>query len=285
MSSFTNVNILPNFYQTSSFFPMPVVLISTFSESGQINLGPYSLCFPYLVTGDYSMILITRNNSNTALNIQNTKTCAINFIPFKKRFLKNCVMLGYPGETTAEKMKNSIFTLIPSQRTPEERKVGLKYPDIVQEAIQIFECTLNDKYPIEISKETPETRFILKIDKILMKEKWRENLLKGKGFPKLPVDFGFRDNINFWFCNHTEPYSEPIPKEKGVDYTFVKYAAQRIDPDFEWTDEACEKLVKVPRIFLKKAIKGCLEEAKQKNLTIITPEFLDEIRAKRGKER
>ncbi|MHA1915348.1 MAG: hypothetical protein ACW97V_13380, partial [Promethearchaeota archaeon] len=61
--------------------------------------------------------------------------------------------------------------------------------------------------------------------------------------------------------------------------------AQRIDPDFEWTDEACEKLVKVPRIFLKKAIKGCLEEAKQKNLTIITPEFLDEIRAKRGKER
>jgi flavin reductase (DIM6/NTAB) family NADH-FMN oxidoreductase RutF len=263
---------------------MPVVLISTFSESGEINLGPYSLCFPYLVTGDYSMMLITRNNSNTAENIQRTKTCAINFIPFNKRFLKNCVMIGYPGETTAEKMKNSIFTLIPSQRTQEERKDGVKYPDIVQEAIQVFECTLNEKYPIEISDETPEIRFILKIDKILMKEEWRKNLIKGKGFPKLPVDFGFRDNINFWFCNHSKPYSEPIPKEKAVAYTFVKFAAERIDPDFEWTDEACEKLVKVPRKFLKRAIKGCIDEAKKKNLTIITPEFLDEIRAKRGKD-
>ena len=116
--TFTEVRIVDNFYQTSSFFPMPVVLVSTLAESGQTNLGPYSLCFPHNITGgkDHAMMLIARGTSNTATNIIRTRVCALNFIPHKKKFMKNCVMLGYPGETTAEKMKNSIFTLIPSAR-------------------------------------------------------------------------------------------------------------------------------------------------------------------------
>lgn len=37
MSEFKDLRIVDNFYQTSSFFPMPVVLASTVSESGQTN--------------------------------------------------------------------------------------------------------------------------------------------------------------------------------------------------------------------------------------------------------
>lgn len=48
---FTDVKILDNFYQTSCFYPMPVVLVSTLAESGQTNLGPYSLCFPHVISG------------------------------------------------------------------------------------------------------------------------------------------------------------------------------------------------------------------------------------------
>lgn len=48
---FTEVRVLDNFYQTSSFYPMPVVLVSTLAESGRTNLGPYSLCFPHIITG------------------------------------------------------------------------------------------------------------------------------------------------------------------------------------------------------------------------------------------
>ena len=40
-NDFEDVRMLDNFYQTSSFFPMPVVLVSTLSEEGQTNLGPY----------------------------------------------------------------------------------------------------------------------------------------------------------------------------------------------------------------------------------------------------
>ena len=108
---FVNVRILDNFYQTSSFFPMPVVLISTVSETGQTNLGPYSLCFPYIVAGEHSMLLVSREDSNTSLNIQRTGVCAINFIPDKKKYMRNCVVLGFPGETTEEKMLPTAFPL------------------------------------------------------------------------------------------------------------------------------------------------------------------------------
>lgn len=49
MSSFKDLRIVDNFYQTSAFFPMPTILVGTVSESGTTNLGAYSLCFPYYI--------------------------------------------------------------------------------------------------------------------------------------------------------------------------------------------------------------------------------------------
>ncbi len=283
-NDFTSVQILDNFYQTSSYFPMPVVLISTISPSGKTNLGPYSLCFPYIIAEKHSMLLISRSNSNTAENIRRNKVCAINFIPYNKKLLKNCVMLGYPGETTEEKMKNNKFTLIPSQRTQEEREPLITYPEIVDEAIQVFECTLDESFQVYNNEDTLESHYVLKINKIVMKKEWKKSLFQGKEFPDLPIDFGYRNNINFWFSKHSTPYAEPIPKEKGNSVNTVSYAAQRVDPEVEWTEEACEKLVKVPRIFLKKALKVCVEIAKKEGITLITPEFMEKIRNKRAIE-
>jgi flavin reductase (DIM6/NTAB) family NADH-FMN oxidoreductase RutF len=282
---FVDVRILDNFYQTSSFFPMPVVLISTIAESGRTNLGPYSLCFPYRVAGEHSMMLGTRHDSNTSLNIQRTGVCAINFIPDHKRYMKNCVMLGFPGEETEEKMQNSIFTLQPSTRTAQERKPGVQYPEIVLEAVQVFECTWDRRFPLKDDPASPECKFVLSIDKIVMKKKWRDSLRKGRGFPRLPVDYGFRDNAYFWFTKAARPYRIPIPKEKGVTTDAVQFAAQRIDPDIEWQEEAYARLVRVPRVFLTRVIRQILEVAKEEGVTEITPEYLDKIRDKRSGER
>jgi len=59
MNEFKDMRIVDNFYQTSSFFPMPTILVGTVSENGQTNLGAYSLCFPYYIAGKdyYAMIL------------------------------------------------------------------------------------------------------------------------------------------------------------------------------------------------------------------------------------
>jgi len=112
MSSFKDLRIVDNFYQTSAFFPMPTVLISTISDDGSTNLGPYSLVQPYYVAGKdyYAMLLNSRNTSNTAQNILKRKKCAINFITDDKAYFKEAVRLGWPGDTTSEKMKDCKFT-------------------------------------------------------------------------------------------------------------------------------------------------------------------------------
>ena len=81
MSSFKNLRIVDNFYQTSAFFPMPTILVSTLCEERFTSIGSYSLCSPYYVAGkeDYTMLLCLRNNSNTARNILNNSKCALNF--------------------------------------------------------------------------------------------------------------------------------------------------------------------------------------------------------------
>lgn len=37
MSSFKDLRIVDNFYQTSAFFPMPTILVGTVSEKGATN--------------------------------------------------------------------------------------------------------------------------------------------------------------------------------------------------------------------------------------------------------
>ncbi len=290
---FLDVRILDNFYQTSSFFPMPVVLVCTIAETGQMNLGPYSLCFPYSVAGERcQMVFNCRDNSNTGINVRRTGFCTLNFIPDDRRYMRNCVMLGYPGETTDEKMRNSMFTLLPSRRSQGERTVGVAYPDVVAEALQVFECSLDS---FEIKEEIHSMRSILTIDKVLLKERWHRVLLEGRkhrwgrpsAFPPLPVDYGFRNNAHFWFSRHRPPYREPIPKSKAVSVDSVMWGITRggFAQDLEWKPEAAAKLVNVPRVFLGIVLKGIADEARRSGVTTITPEFLEAVRDKRSREK
>ena len=93
MSSFKDLRIVDNFYQTSAFFPMPTILISTLDDEGKTTLGAYSLCFPYYIAGKdyYAMILECRNSSNTAQDLLKRGKCALNFFRgFLQRFPRNC---------------------------------------------------------------------------------------------------------------------------------------------------------------------------------------------------
>ncbi len=290
---FLSVRILDNFYQTSAYFPMPVVLVCTISETGQMNLGPYSLCFPYSVAGGrYQMVFNSRDNSNTGANLRRTRVCSLNFIPDSRRLMRNCVMLGYPGETTEEKMRYSIFTLSPSRRAPQERLAGVAYPDIVSEAIQVFECRLDS---FEIDESIHCQRSILTVEKVLLKERWHRALLRGGTarfgrravVPPLPVDYGFRNNSNFWFSRHSPPYVEQIPRSKAVSVDSVMWAITRggYAETLTWQPEAAAKLVTIPRVFLGMVLKGVADEAAVKGVTTITPEFLETVRDKRGAEK
>lgn len=301
MSEFKDLRIVDNFYQTSAFFPMPVVLASTVSESGQTNIGSYSLCFPYYIAGKdyYAMILEVRNSSNTAQNILRTGKVTLNFITDEKKYFKEAVRLGFPGDTTEEKMKNCIFTLSNST-------LGEDRPQIVQEAFQVFECTwdssLEDAYldkPGCLEGYEPPYRnfngitskfgahFILKIDKIWMKEEYYDSIINGvnkRNYPNLPVDYGYRDSTNFWCSRFKKPYPEKIQAKEG-DVNSVKYAASRIDPNVKFTDEACAKLTKIPRVFLKAALTQMVDIAKEEGISLIDEDALNIINDKRRQEK
>ena len=296
------LRIVDNFYQTSAFYPMPTILVGTVSESGQTNLGAYSLCFPYYVAGKdyYAMILECRNSSNTAQNILRTKKCTLNFITDDKKYFKEAVRLGFPGETTEEKMKNCIFTL-------KDSTLGEDRPQIVEESYQVFECTWDDSLENAFEDKAgnlegyePPYRsfngitskfgahFILKIDKILMKEKYHNSIVNGvknNNFPSVPVDYGYRDSTNFWYTKFKKPISEKIPDKNNGDVKSVIYAAERIDPDVKFTDEACAKLTKIPRVFLKAALTQMVNIAKEENISLIDEKALEIINDKRRKEK
>ena len=146
MSSFRDLRIVDNFYQTSAFFPMPTVLVGTLDENGQTNLGSYSLCFPYYIAGKdrYAMLLECRNSSNTAQHILAGSKVSLNFIPDDRKYFREAVRLGFPGDTTAQKMKDCLFTLEKGQAEGER-------PLVVKEAFQVFECTWAKKTRTSIS--------------------------------------------------------------------------------------------------------------------------------------
>lgn len=280
---------------------MPTTLVGTVSENGQTNLGAYSLCFPYYIAGKeyYAMILECRNSSNTAQNLLRTKKCSLNFIPDDRKFFKEAVRLGFPGDTTEEKMKNCLFTL-------KDSSLGEDRPKIIGEAFQVFECSwddsLEDAYLDKagcLEGYEPPYRnfngitskfgahFILKIDKILIKQKYYDAIVGGVSagaFPRVPVDYGYRDSTNFWYTKFKKPIPEKIQAKEG-DVKSVVYAASRIDPDVKFTDGACGRLTKIPRIFLKAALTQMVEIAKEEGITLIDEAALDIINDKRRKEK
>lgn len=306
MSSFKDLRIVDNFYQTSSFFPMPTVLIGTLTEDGMTTLGPYSLVQPYYIAGKdyYAMLLCARNSSNTAQNLLRNGKCTLNFITDKKKYFKQAVKLGFPGDKPEEKMKDCIFNLeegLMAKEHPEE-----KFPQVISEAYQVFECTwmrnldnAQDDKPGELNGYEPPyhdfngitsqfgAHFILRIDKILMKPRYYDAIVNGvraKDFPKVPVDYGYRDSKNFWYTKFPRAIPELLPiRETSIES--VKYAANRIDDKIKFTDEACAMMVKIPRIFLPTALKGCVSWARENNVTLITAEHMKIINDKRAKEK
>lgn len=308
MSSFKDLRIVDNFYQTSSFFPMPTVCVSTINPDGSLNIGSYSLCFPYYIAGKsrYAMLLECRNTSNTAMNLLRTHKCAINFITDEKESFKEAVRLGYPGPSN-EKMKDLAFKMEKGLADPDD---PLR-PTVISSAYQVFECTwaadlenamkfnvedIDDGHPGPYNDFNGITskygaHFILYIDKILMKEKYYNAIVNGvtkKDFPPVPVDYGYRDSTNFWYTRFpkwTSPIAEPIPAPKEVDIASIRYAADRCDDTIRFTDDALKNFVKVPRPFLKTVLNGCIAWAKENDVTLITDEHIKIINDKRAKEK
>ena len=295
---FKEIKIVDKFYQSSSFFPMPLTLIGTLDEKGKgTSFGSYSLIFPYYIAGKkyYAMLLECRNSSNTCKGLLRHGKCTINFMPYSKKIFKKCVEYGFPGDTAIEKEKKHLFKTRDSFSQKEDPKN--KYPQIIEDAYQVFECTWvkeldhASKDPIledyakfkyhNFNGITSEfgAHFILKVDKIILQEKYANAIINGvkkSNFCPLPTNWGYRDSANFWCGPHKKPSRVGIANRE-VDMESLQYAAHRLRTDVKFDDEALKMLGKVPRIFLKFALQGCVDWAEEHNVKLITKEVMEQI--------
>ena len=271
-----------NWYQSSSYFCSSFALITTVDENGETNIGPYQLSFPFEVINDRSWMIISRPTSNTTANIRRTGKCALHHVEFNRKQMQTILEFGYPGQSTAEKAKYNCFTMIDSP-TPG-RAADDRHPKIIKDAFQVYECTWQKEREFEerVLINSTSAHLLLKIDNILLKESWKQNLEDGGSrMPRMPVTFGFRGGAKFWFAQVRKPFWMPIP-DKGPKYEAVHYEANRLDDEVRFTLEASKQLTGIPRPFLRTALKGIIKQAKERGVTEVDKEFVEQLNRERG---
>lgn len=105
--------------------------------------------------------------------------------------------------------------------------------------------------------------------------------VKASSFPKVPIDFGYRDSTYFWHTKFRRGLKCPIPNVQSKSLDSVRWT----DPNIHFTDEACAMLVKVPRVFLKSVLNGCVKYAKEHGIATIDEKVMKDINNKRKAEK
>ena len=273
-----------NWYQSSSYFLSSFALITSVSEDGVTSIGPYQLSFPFGVIERREVIVISRRGSNTSTNLKRVKKCAMNWVEYDRSKVKNIVDLGYPGQEPVEKMEDCPYEL---EETPTESfRDDPDRPKVIKDAFQVFECELNDNPDDFYYKGTEHTEYLLlKLNNIYLREQWRNNLDLGDDMkiPNMPISFGFRNANQFWFAKHKKPFWLPTPEGKGAAHDAVMYIGNRIDPEINFTENACKQLTGVPKVFVKTVLKGIIKEAKQEGVTVIDEAFVKKVNENRNK--
>lgn len=273
---FVRVGARDNFYQSCAFIPMSFALVTTIGEDGETGIGPHALCFPFNITEPYAMMLISRHTSATAGNIRRTGRCALNYVEFDRGNLDAIARLGYPGQSAADKRRASPFTLDPSPAAG-----GGSRPRIVREAFQVFECSWDDAADIALPRGSvpreETSKFVLRVDDILLRRAFREGVEEGRRFPSMPIFMGFRAAGEFWFAEHGAPFAVAAPRVAGAEIQSVVYLANRLDETVRFTEAACARLTDVPRPFLQEALQKIIAAARAGGVTRVDEAFVDAL--------
>jgi flavin reductase (DIM6/NTAB) family NADH-FMN oxidoreductase RutF len=280
---FARVGVTDNFYQTSAFIPMSFALVTTVHASGETNIGPHALVFPYSITAPHSMLLISRGNSGTAANLRRTGKCALNYIEFDRERLQAIASLGLPGQSMGSKADASPFNFCASPTAVN--CADPEFPELISESVQVIECHWDKNAAVDSEAGAEDgmaaSQFVLEIDAIYMRPPFNEGLDGEHGFPNMPVFMGYRSNGSFWFAEHDAPFAIAPPQVEGLEWQAVKYLGDRLDENVRFSNAACSRLTGVPRPFLKTVLLGIIAAAKQRGVTEVDEQLVDELNSDR----
>ena len=120
-----------------------------------------------------------------------------------------------------------------------------------------------------------------------MKKKYGDAIINGVkagDFPPLPVDYGCRDSKTFRYHRKSGMKAEHL-QMRQASLESVRCAADRADDKIKFTDDALKTVLGVPRVFLPLVLRGCVDWARENNVTLITEEHMKIIQDKRAKEK
>jgi flavin reductase (DIM6/NTAB) family NADH-FMN oxidoreductase RutF len=278
--SFVASPLRDNWYQSSAFYGSSFALITSVDEAGVTSIGPYQLSFPFEVIRRRSWMVISRPSSNTVANVRRTLKCALNFVEYDRGQIETILKFGYPGQPPAEKMAYNTFTLVDS---PTPGRTGPGLPQIIAEAFQVFECTLDAERIAAnpILRDSASAHLLLNIDNILVKQRWKAQIDgSGDSMPRIPLTYGFRGGATFWFGETQPAYKLPIP-DLGARHEVVHYEANRIDDTVRFTLDASKQLTGIPRPFLRQVLEGIVRQARVRGVAEVGPEFLEVLNKER----
>ena len=261
---------------------MSFALVTTVHETGRNrHRAACPAVYPFSITPPYSMLLISRHNSGTADQYPPPfGKCALNYVPFDREAFQGIANMGYPGMSLEDKAKANPYTMIDSP--DPDKAADPDFPQIIAEAFQVFECTWDDRFGLHDMRDDTgqkyESHFNLMVDDILVRAEFAPGVEKGDIYPEMPIFAGFRPETGFWFAETHKPFSVPLPKVEGMSWRHVFYVGNRIDPNIQFTREACGKLTGIPRPFLKDALTGIVDSARKDGVALIDEGYLEKIR-------
>jgi flavin reductase (DIM6/NTAB) family NADH-FMN oxidoreductase RutF len=271
--SFVSSPLRDNWYQSSAYYGSSFALITSVNEAGVTSIGPYQLTFPFEVIRRRSWMVVSRPTSNTVANVRRSGRCALNFVEYDRAQIETILKFGYPGQPPQEKMAYNTFPLVDS---PTPGRTGPGFPQIIADAFQVFECTLDVERTGQnpILRDSASAHLLLNIDNVLVKQRWLGPIDgSGDAMPRIPLTYGFRGGNSFWFGETQPAYKLSIP-DLGARHEVVHYEANRIDDTVRFTLEASQALTGIPRAFLRQVLDGIVRQARARGVSEVTPEFL-----------
>ena len=100
----------------------------------------------------------------------------------------------------------------------------------------------------------------------------------------MSADYGMKAFFPYEFPEIILSKINDLP-QRETTVSSVRYAADRLQTDVAFTDEALAMLVKVPRVFLPTVLKGCVKWAEENHVKRIDVEQMKIINDERSKEK
>jgi flavin reductase (DIM6/NTAB) family NADH-FMN oxidoreductase RutF len=161
-----------NWYQRDAFYASTFAFVSTENPDGTWNIRPYQLVFPFRIDESPQVLITMRQNSRTAINLEHTGACTVNYLEYSDELVKTAAALGTP--------------FIPHDERDRAAKFDLNDDGSLVDAFQVFELSL-----AEMTKTDRAVYAILNLDKIFARD--------DEGFvPNMPITLGVHGDEFFF---------------------------------------------------------------------------------------